>query len=114
MENLYYSKHAQERFAERFPSLIENEDVLTSLKKCFEGATEERQSKNNTRYLVYLMEKYGDFDFDFYVNGRVLFICRQGCIITVMDRAAGNKNGISPAYRLHGTDKSRFKKEKVT
>lgn len=82
-----WTKHALERFTTRFPKLIEaGVSPVVCMFRVFKEAKPDNRFRNNTAYLVYLSEKYGDFDFEFLVNGDVAFICRGNTIVTVINR----------------------------
>lgn len=85
--NFSYSKHAVERFVERFPEKLEaGVNPLVSVHRAFQGASLERGFMNDTRRLVYMMEKYGDFNFDYYIKDKIVFVTRDNTVITVMNR----------------------------
>jgi hypothetical protein len=78
--------------------------VFVAFDDMYRNAKEDGRLKNNTKYMVYLMERYGDFDFEYRVNGRVLFICRNNTVITVLDTEMRG----STAHQSLGTSKSRY------
>lgn len=104
---MHYTRHAQKRFAERFPKLVKT-TALEAIDTCFKAATPNKSTRNNTAYMVFLHERYGDFNVEFFENGPVLFICRGGLVMTVIDRNDPN----SPLYKTHGASKSRFTNRK--
>ena len=101
---MHYTRHATKRFVERFPKLCYNATPFDAINNCFKGASLNKSTKNNTAYMVFLYERYGDNNFDFYENGDVLFICKGGMVVTVLNR----NDPSSPIYRTHGSSKVRF------
>lgn len=87
MDAFDYSRHAVERFEQRFPEHIESGvPTRVALHRAFQGAKLERGFMNDTSRLVYMLEKYGDFNFDYYLNDEMVFVTRDGVVITVMNR----------------------------
>lgn len=82
-----WTKHAEERFEERFPELWSpNMTRYQNLDAAFKGATLERGFMNDSRRIVWMLEKFNDFNFDYYLKGKVVFITRNNSIITVINR----------------------------
>ncbi len=87
MDGFDYSRHAVERFSERFPELLEEGvSAKVSLHRSMKGASHERGFLNDTRRLVWMLEKYGDFNFDYYLKDKIVFVTRDGVVITVIHR----------------------------
>lgn len=87
MSEFHYTKHAVERFVERFPERLEaGVPPKVSLHRALQGASLERGYMNDTRRIVWMMEKYGDFNFDYYLKEDMVFVTRDGNVITVMHR----------------------------
>lgn len=87
MVSMDYSKHAVERFVERFPDHLEaGVAPKVSMHRAFQGASLERGFMNDSRRIIWMLEKYGDFNFDYYLNGKMVFITREGICITVINR----------------------------
>lgn len=83
----YFTRHAQERFGERFPELLKPGFTLTKvMSDTLSKATLERGFLNNTQRLVWMLEKHGDYNFDFWLADKVVFCCREGRVITVIHR----------------------------
>lgn len=102
-----YSKHAIAQFKVRFPDhVFPDQADIVSFHNAFARATENRSFINNTQYMVYMLEKYGDCDCTFYENGDMLFIVRTECVVTVVDRT--NTIGKESVFRK--ADPSRFRK----
>ena len=87
MKPSYFTKHSQERFEERFPELLKKESsLIETMRDTLGKATHERGFMNDTRRLVWMLEKYGDFNYDYYLADKVVFVCRDDRIITVIHR----------------------------
>lgn len=87
MDGFDYSKHAVERFTERFPESVPvGVPAKVAMHRAFQGATLERGFMNDTRRLVHMLEKYGDFNFDYFLKENMVFVTRDGVVITVMNR----------------------------
>ena len=106
---MYYTRHAQEQFSKRFPQLQTDKTVLISLHNCFQTAERSKRLKNNTAYLSYLYDRYGPYDYEFWVNGPCLFVAKDGTVITVMDRDDPN----SMAHKIHGRSKHSFSSRNI-
>lgn len=90
MDAFTYTNHAVDRFKERFPHLqVKGQSPLVTFHRVFTGAKLDRSFLNDTKRLVYMMEKYGDYDQNYYVNGDIVFVTKQRTVITVMDRHDG-------------------------
>lgn len=82
-----WTKHAEERFEERFPEMWSaNMTRYQNLDAAFKGATLERGFMNDSRRIVWMLDKYGDFNYDYYLKGNAVFITRNNSIITVINR----------------------------
>jgi hypothetical protein len=110
MESLHYTKHAVDRFIERFPELIQaGVSAKVCLHRAFQGASLERGFMNDARFIVMMLEKYNDFNYDYYVKGDIVFACREGSVLTVMNRGDfGMQKLLGP--KSH----SRFRKKTVS
>lgn len=86
MIDMRVSDHAAERFKERFPELIDFGDTKARITYLMQGATLERGFLNDTRLIVWMLEKYGDFNFDYYMKSKIVFVTRGGVVITVIHR----------------------------
>ena len=87
MEAMGYTNHAVERFVQRFPERLEaGVAPKVCLHRAFQGASLERGFMNDTRRIVWMLEKYGDFNFDYYLKDKMVFVTRDGSVITVMHR----------------------------
>ena len=87
MDGFGYTNHAVERFIERFPERLEaGVAPKVSLHRAMQGASLERGFMNDTRRIVWMLEKYGDFNFDYYLKEDMVFVTRDGSVITVMHR----------------------------
>jgi hypothetical protein len=106
MNGFFYTNHAVERFSQRFPELlVEGVSPKVCLHRAFQGATLERGFMNDSRRIVWMLENYGDFNFDYYVKGDVVFVTRDERVITVINR---NDTGMQ---KLFGpTHQPRFRK----
>lgn len=105
MNGFMYTNHAVDRFKERFPALMEKGvHVKVTLHRLMQSATRERASSNDSRRLVYMMEKYGDWNFDYFVSGDVVFVAREDRVVTVIDRHDGGMK------KLLGSNKPNYKK----
>jgi hypothetical protein len=107
--NLDYTRHAVERFEERFPELKdEGVHAKVALHRAFQGATRDRSFLNDTRRIAFMVDKYGDFNYDFYIKGKVVFVVRDERCITVIHR---DDTGMT---KMFGTSSpSRFRKKSV-
>jgi hypothetical protein len=106
---LRFSSHAIERFKERFPDLIgKDESVNLAARRSFEGATLDKSFLNDSRRIVYMMETYGDYNYDFYIKGKVVFVVRDNTCITVIPR-----NGTGMVKMFGDVKPCRFRKKKV-
>lgn len=82
-----YTKHAQERLAQRFPEMVvQGVSPKVCLHRAFQGATLERGFLNDTRRIVWMIEKYGDFNFEYFIKGKMVFVTRNSTVITVIHR----------------------------
>lgn len=82
-----YTRHAVERFTERFPERLEaGVSPKVCLHRAFQGASLERGFMNDSRRIVWMLEKFGDFNYDYYVKDDIVFVTREGSCITVMNR----------------------------
>lgn len=105
-----FTRHSLQRFTERFPKLLpKGVDPKAMMLQVFGASSIDKRFKNNSAYMVYLLNRYGDNDFIFRVNGDVLFICKGGTIITIVDRNDTSSEG----YKNHGECRNRFKKRSV-
>lgn len=87
MVGMDYSRHAVERFSERFPESVPTGiPAKVALHRAFQGASLERGFMNDTRRLVHMLEKYGDYNFDYYLKDKMVFVTREGVVITVIHR----------------------------
>lgn len=87
MDSMGYTTHAVERFVERFPDRLEaGVPPKVSLHRAFQGASLERGFMNDSRRIVWMLEKYGDFNYNYYVKDEIVFVTREGSCITVMHR----------------------------
>lgn len=101
---LSYTNHAILQFEKRFPEqLKDGVDNRTAFDRAFRCAKEERSIKNDTRMLVYLLDRYGDVDAEYRVNGNMLFIIRGTLVVTVVDRSKDFYMGVKSAYRKGDT-----------
>ena len=107
---MIFSKHAQERLVERFPQTLKiSGNPLIRIQQAFAGATPDRSFKNNTAYLAFLVDRYGDCDYQFFVKGQIVFMCKDETVVTVLDRDE------SRTAKLFGTSAapSGFRKKKA-
>lgn len=101
------TNHARDRFAERFPGSIKTgESVDICINRAISRATLERGFMNDTRRIVWMLEKYGDFNFDYYVNDEMVFVTKDGVIITIM-----NRNDIGMQQMFGSRAQGRFRKK---
>lgn len=106
MNAMGYTTHAVERFSQRFPERLEaNVAPKVCLHRAFQGASLERGFMNDSRRIVWMLEKYGDFNFDYFIKDKMVFVTRDGACITVMHR---DDMGMQ---RMFGGPQSRFKKK---
>lgn len=102
-----YTNHAVDRFVERFPELLEaGVHPKVCIHRAFQGASLERGFMNDTRRIVWMLEKYGDFNYDYYVKGNIVFVTRDGTVITVM-----NRNDVGMQNMFGPTSQPRFRKK---
>ena len=72
MDSFGYTNHAVERFVERFPDLLQaGVAPKVSLHRAMQGASHERGFMNDSRRIVWMLEKYGDFNFEYYLKDYV-------------------------------------------
>jgi Asp-tRNA(Asn)/Glu-tRNA(Gln) amidotransferase B subunit len=84
---MIYTRHAVDQLKARFPSLITKDEApKVTFHKVFSEAKETKRFLNNTNYLVYMLEKYGDCDCKYFENGDMVFIVRGETVVTVIDR----------------------------
>lgn len=108
--NFDYSKHAVDRLKERFPNLLEaNVHPKVVLHRLMSSATRERSFMNDTRRIVWMLEKYGDWNYDYYVNGDVVFVTREGMVVTLI-----NRGDMGMTKLLGSKTTSRFRKKAAT
>lgn len=82
-----YTRHAQERLAQRFPeAMSQGVSPKVCIHRAFQGATLERGFLNDTRRIVWMLEKYGDFNYDYYLKGKMVFVTKNSVVITVIHR----------------------------
>lgn len=91
-----FTRHAIERFEERFGHMIEKGASTTqALAGVFYNSEVDRSFLNNTKLMVSLGERYGyDKPFEIRVADDIVFICRQRSLITLYNRhnsVYGNK-----------------------
>jgi Ca2+-binding EF-hand superfamily protein len=81
-----YTKHAIERFKTRFPELRKKDqhDKVT-FHQLFTAAKETKRFINNTEFLVYLIERYGDYNNKYFENGDMIFVVVNDLVVTVMN-----------------------------
>ena len=107
MDGMDYSRHAVERFSERFPDLVPaGISAKVAMHRAFQGASLERGFMNDTRRLVIMLEKYGDFNFDYYLKDKMVFVTRDGVVITVMHR-----DDLGMQRMFGASTQSRFRKK---
>lgn len=110
MQRLSYTNHAILQFEKRFPEqLKDGVDARLAFDRAFRCAKEEKSIKNDTRMMVYLLDKYGDMDAEYRANGNMLFIIRGSLVVTVVDRSDNFYQGTKSAYRKG--DSSGFRKK---
>ena len=102
----FVTKHAQERYRERFPERIpQNRHIVGHILDEVKAAKVDRAFLNDSNRIVWLIEKYGDFNHNVLVNDAVVFIVRDDRVITVIDRNdRGMQRMVGPATT------SRFRK----
>lgn len=84
---MHYSRHAVERFVERFPEAVEKGvPTKVCMHRAFQGASLERGFMNDTRRIVWMLEKYGDFNYDYYLKGKMVFLTKDDTVLTVINR----------------------------
>ena len=86
MISMRFTDHAVQRFKERFPELQVEGDTRERMHYLIQGATLERGFLNDTRLIVWMLEKYNDFNFDYYLKGKIVWVTRGGVVITVIHR----------------------------
>lgn len=99
VNNVAYTKHAKERLAQRFPEvMLPGMPPDVSMHRAFSAATLERRMLNDSNFIVKMIEERGDFDYDFYVNGDIVFVVTHNVMVTVMDRRnKGMKKMVGPS-----------------
>lgn len=108
--SMSYTKHAVKRLAERFPETqVEGVHPLVCMNRAFQGATLERGFLNNSKLIVKMLEERGDFDYDYFVKGNIVFVTTKGTVVTVIDRG---DNGMQNIFG-DKTNNSRFRKKGV-
>lgn len=82
-----YSKHAVERFRERFPNrCFQDQSDLVSIHNDFKRAVENKTFIHNEKIMTYLAKRYGDCSHTFFENGNMMFIVKWNAIVvTVVD-----------------------------
>lgn len=109
MTEFNYSKHAVERLKERFPHLLQpGMPPKVILHRLMSKATRERGFMNDTRRIVWMLEKYGDWNYDYYVNGDVVLLTREGVVITLI-----NRGDMGMSKLLGAKAQPRFRKKTV-
>lgn len=97
---LGFTKHAKERFAERFPKKVVDGDVIRSLLNEYQKAEPTKMFMNNTSFMVYMYETYGyDKDYTFYINDDIVFVSESGNLLTVYDRSDSIFGSKSSGFR---------------
>lgn len=105
MHNRGYSNHAVEQFQARFPELmVPGVHPKVCLHRAFQGASEEAGFMNDTRRIVWMLEKYNDFNFQYFVKDNMVFVTSPDTVITVITRSDMGmqrmlKEGTSHRYR---------------
>lgn len=79
------TNHARSRFMERF-KIDKKQNVDALIHESIKSATLERGFMNDTQRMVWMLEKYGDFKFDYYVNAEMVFVTKNKTIITIINR----------------------------
>lgn len=97
-----FTRHAKERWVERFPGKYDGNVVGTMAKELYRESAPDNSFRNHTGFLTYLYDTYGydGGDFEFYVSNDVVFVCRNGALITVYARSSSLfARGQSGRYR---------------
>lgn len=101
-----YTKHAVERLKERFPDrLEEGVHPLVMMNRLFSKATRDRSFINNSKMIVKMLMEKGDFNYDYYVNGDIVFVVTNDTVVTVIDRGDSGMRNV-----LGAKTTSRFRK----
>lgn len=83
---MQYTKHAMTRLQERFSHhLVPNQHILITINHLFNKAVETKRFFNNTKYMVYVMERYGDLNIKYFEYEDIVFVVRNDIIMTVFD-----------------------------
>ena len=107
MAGMGYTNHAVARFVERFPERLEaGVAPKVCLHRTFQGASLERGFLNDTRRIVWMIEKYGDFNYDYYVKDKMVFVTSNDSVITVIHR-----DDMGMQRLLGSKDQPRFRKK---
>ncbi len=93
-----YSKHAINRLKERFSHhLVPNQHARVTMHQLFSKAKETRRFFNDSSYMVYVMDRYGDTNVKFFEYEDIIFLVREELVVTVYDLAT--QQSASSRYR---------------
>lgn len=100
MARCYMTKHAKERFSERFPAFVKAGNVEAGIQEVLGAAAENRSIYNNSALMNRVYERYGfDQKYVFLVFKDILFLCiDKGSLtpvcVTVIDLSDTSKYGM--------------------
>lgn len=83
-----FSKHARQRYSERFPERIMAGDLVRSINEDLKLSSEVKHWKNDVNFMAEMYEKYGyDKTFQFRMLGSMLFVIddTDKVLVTIID-----------------------------
>lgn len=83
-----FTNHLRERFQERFPYKIQDNNVNKAIAiEFYQKSSPNRSIFNNTALMAEMYRKYGyDRKMEFFTSPDVVFVCIDDTIVTVYDR----------------------------
>ena len=87
MEKVTFSRHAINRFKERFPEIVAEYEGNTprALAKMYYNSSIDNSIKNNTKFMLFVHEKHGYDSITFSLKDNAIFVCKGETLVTVMD-----------------------------
>lgn len=86
MHKVKFSVHAVERFTERFPRIVSDNDGnnFRAIYNTYYASTINNSIKNDTMFMTHIYENHGYNDFTITVNDDVVFIVKEHVVVTVL------------------------------
>jgi hypothetical protein len=99
-DQYYFTKHALERFKDRFKHKMIGTDAVRSLSEAVRGATPDNSIHNDTKFMTEYYEKYGyDREPIFLVTNDIVFVVKDTALITMYERTTSRFRAVRNRYK---------------